>query len=174
MCEPGGKQCTVVLDGRTGRQLRKVPGVPQNFVPGRRPGLMTDRQRQALRRPVRIRDAARGLAPLQDGERASAHAAQAPGSSQPIAVERMSVKRRRSPRSRYRPAYALQLNLPAHRACASNVSRSRESLTVFPSARTNDQLVPLSDADAVAGRSARSRGKEPSRHGGEPIAWLAR
>ena len=41
MCEPGGKQCTVVLDGRTGRQLLKVPGVPQNFVPGRRPGLMT-------------------------------------------------------------------------------------------------------------------------------------
>ena len=36
-----GKQCTVVLDGRTGRQLLKVPGVPQNFVPGPRPGLMT-------------------------------------------------------------------------------------------------------------------------------------
>jgi hypothetical protein len=36
-----GKQCTVVLDGRTGRQLLEVPGVPQNFVPGPRPGLMT-------------------------------------------------------------------------------------------------------------------------------------
>ena len=40
-CEPGGKQCTVVLDGRTGRELLRVPGVPQNFVPGPRPGLMT-------------------------------------------------------------------------------------------------------------------------------------
>jgi hypothetical protein len=37
----GGKQCTVVVDSRTGRQLMKVPGVPQNFVPGPRPGLMT-------------------------------------------------------------------------------------------------------------------------------------
>ena len=36
-----GKQCTVVLDGRSGRQLLKAPGVPQNFVPGPRPGLMT-------------------------------------------------------------------------------------------------------------------------------------
>ncbi len=40
-CDPGGKQCTVVLDARTGRQLLKVPGVPQNFVPGPRPGLLT-------------------------------------------------------------------------------------------------------------------------------------
>jgi hypothetical protein len=40
-CEPGPMQCTVVLDGRTGRELLMVPGVPQNFVPGRRPGLMT-------------------------------------------------------------------------------------------------------------------------------------
>ena len=39
MCE--GKQCTVVLDGRTGRQLLKVPGVPESFVPGPRAGLMT-------------------------------------------------------------------------------------------------------------------------------------
>ena len=33
-CGAGGKQCAVVLDGRTGRPLLKVPGVPQNFVPG--------------------------------------------------------------------------------------------------------------------------------------------
>jgi hypothetical protein len=38
---PDGKQCTVVLDGRTGRQLLRVPGVPPNFVLGPRPGLMT-------------------------------------------------------------------------------------------------------------------------------------
>ncbi len=38
-CE--GKQCTVGLDGRTGRQVLKVPGVPESFVPGPRPGLMT-------------------------------------------------------------------------------------------------------------------------------------
>jgi hypothetical protein len=37
----GGKQCTVVLDGRTSRQLLKVLGVPRNFVPRPRPGLMT-------------------------------------------------------------------------------------------------------------------------------------
>ncbi len=30
-----------MLDGRTGRQLLKVPGVPQNFVPEPRPGLLT-------------------------------------------------------------------------------------------------------------------------------------
>ena len=30
-----------MLDGRSGRQLLKVPGVPENFVAGPRPGLMT-------------------------------------------------------------------------------------------------------------------------------------
>jgi hypothetical protein len=28
-------------DGRTGRPILEVPGVPESFVPGPRPGLMT-------------------------------------------------------------------------------------------------------------------------------------
>jgi hypothetical protein len=39
MCQ--GRQCTIVLDARSGRQRLKVPGVPKAFVPGPRPGLMT-------------------------------------------------------------------------------------------------------------------------------------
>jgi hypothetical protein len=39
--EDGGAQSTVVLDGRTGRRVLTVPGVPKSFVPGARPGLMT-------------------------------------------------------------------------------------------------------------------------------------
>jgi hypothetical protein len=40
-CDPGGKQGTFVVDGRSGRQILEVPGVPASFVPGPRPGLMT-------------------------------------------------------------------------------------------------------------------------------------